>query len=102
ALWPHQIEGIKQALENNYHALELPTGEGKTFIVGAVALWHALNKKQVHVTTANTYLADRDLDWLAPLYRHYEISYVRQNSPYAEKILQSEQSAIVYGTITEF
>jgi preprotein translocase subunit SecA len=48
---------------------EMATGEGKTLAVGLAAAVAALAGAPVHVMTANDYLAQRDAEQLAPLYR---------------------------------
>ena len=45
------------------HAVELRTGEGKTFAAIGPALLFGAVHGSVHVVTANPYLAERDADW---------------------------------------
>lgn len=53
---------------------EMKTGEGKTLTIAAPAALMALNKKGVHVVTANAYLARRDAETLRPLYEFLGLS----------------------------
>lgn len=48
--------------------LELPTGEGKTLCAVFAAVWHKLCGRKVHILTFNDYLAERDRDWMKPVY----------------------------------
>lgn len=48
--------------------LELPTGEGKTLCAVFAAAWHKLCGRKVHILTFNDYLAERDRDWMKPVY----------------------------------
>ena len=48
--------------------IEMDTGEGKTFVAPLAAVLHALERRGVHVMTANDYLAERDHDILQPVY----------------------------------
>ena len=48
---------------------EMRTGEGKTLVATLSAYLNALTGKGVHIITVNDYLAQRDSDWMAPLYR---------------------------------
>ena len=48
---------------------EMQTGEGKTLAAILPAFVHALAGKGVHVMTVNAYLAARDYELLAPVYR---------------------------------
>jgi preprotein translocase subunit SecA len=48
---------------------EMRTGEGKTLVATLPAYLNALSGKGVHVVTVNDYLAERDHELMAPLYR---------------------------------
>jgi preprotein translocase subunit SecA len=47
---------------------EMRTGEGKTLVATLAAYLNALSGKGVHIITVNDYLAQRDADWMRPLY----------------------------------
>ncbi len=47
---------------------EMRTGEGKTLVATAAAYLNALPGQGVHVVTVNDYLAQRDADWMRPVY----------------------------------
>lgn len=48
--------------------VEMKTGEGKTLMSVAAAYLNSLTGKGVHVVTVNDYLAERDADWMRPVY----------------------------------
>src|SRR5260221_6922348 len=48
---------------------EMRTGEGKTLMSTLPAYLNALTGEGVHVVTVNEYLAQRDSDWMAPVFR---------------------------------
>src|SRR5215472_7004420 len=48
---------------------EMKTGEGKTLVATLPAYLNALSGKGVHIVTVNDYLARRDAEWMAPIYR---------------------------------
>ncbi|MBI3467677.1 MAG: preprotein translocase subunit SecA [Planctomycetes bacterium] len=48
---------------------EMETGEGKTLVATLPAYLNALSGRGVHVVTVNDYLANRDAEWNAPIYR---------------------------------
>jgi preprotein translocase subunit SecA len=48
---------------------EMKTGEGKTLVATLAVYANALLGRGVHVVTVNDYLAKRDSEWMAPLYR---------------------------------
>ena len=66
---------------------EMKTGEGKTLTATLAVALNALAGKGVHVVTVNDYLARRDAEWMAPIYRGLGLSIgVLQNmQPYEEK-----------------
>ena len=48
---------------------EMRTGEGRTLVATLPAYLNALAGKGVHIVTVNEYLAQRDADWMGPVYR---------------------------------
>ena len=48
---------------------EMRTGEGKTLVATLPAYLNALRGEGVHIVTVNEYLAQRDADWMGPIYR---------------------------------
>src|SRR5262249_27459969 len=48
---------------------EMRTGEGKTLMATLAAYLNALPAEGVHIVTVNEYLAQRDADWMSPIYR---------------------------------
>ncbi len=47
---------------------EMRTGEGKTLVATLPAYLNALSGKGVHVVTVNDYLAERDANWMRPVF----------------------------------
>jgi len=47
---------------------EMETGEGKTLTATLAAATAALSGRAVHVITVNDYLAERDTEWMRPIY----------------------------------
>ena len=76
---------------------EMKTGEGKTIISAPVAYVLHIQKKQVHIITANEYLAERDCKWLKPIYDFLNIStgYITSSMSYLDK-LQNYRKNIIY------
>ncbi len=48
---------------------EMRTGEGKTLMSTLPAYLNALSGEGVHVVTVNEYLAQRDSEWMGPVFR---------------------------------
>ena len=66
---------------------EMRTGEGKTLVATLAAYLNALTGKGVHIVTVNEYLAQRDADWMGPVYRFLglEVGVIKSNQPTDEK-----------------
>ena len=47
---------------------EMRTGEGKTLVATLPAYANALSGDSVHIVTVNDYLANRDAEWMGPVY----------------------------------
>jgi preprotein translocase subunit SecA len=68
-LRPHdvQMQGALAMAEGKI--AEMQTGEGKTLAAVMAVYDFARTGEPVHVLTANDYLAQRDADWMGPVYR---------------------------------
>ena len=53
---------------------EMETGEGKTLTATLTAATAALSGRAVHVITVNDYLAERDAEWMRPIYEALGLS----------------------------
>ena len=53
---------------------EMATGEGKTLVATLPVYLNALSGDGVHVVTVNDYLANRDAEWMGPIYKFLGIS----------------------------
>src|SRR5688572_477615 len=82
---------------------EMRTGEGKTLVATLNAYLNALSGKGVHVVTVNEYLAQRDAEWMGPVYRFLglTVGVIKSNQPTEEK-RAAYAADITYGTNNEF
>ena len=82
---------------------EMRTGEGKTLMATLPAYLNALSGKGVHIVTVNEYLAERDANWMRPLYEFLglTVGVIKSGQNPAEKKAAYE-SSITYGTNNEF
>jgi preprotein translocase subunit SecA len=66
---------------------EMQTGEGKTLTAVPAIAWLARTKGSAHVMTVNDYLARRDAEWMAPIYRRLglTVACIRQGMSPAER-----------------
>ena len=82
---------------------EMRTGEGKTLVATLPAYLNALPAKGVHVVTVNEYLAQRDADWMGPIYRFLGLTVgVIKSGQSPEEKRAAYACDITYGTNNEF
>ena len=82
---------------------EMRTGEGKTLMATLPAYLNALSSEGVHVVTVNEYLAQRDSDWMAPVFRFLGLEVgVIKNAQTSEEKRAAYACDITYGTNNEF
>jgi preprotein translocase subunit SecA len=82
---------------------EMRTGEGKTLMATLPAYLNALPGEGVHIVTVNEYLAQRDADWMGPVYRFLGLTVgVIKNAQSAEEKRAAYACDITYGTNNEF
>ena len=83
--------------------LEMKTGEGKTLTCVPAAYLNALEGKGVHVITVNDYLAERDANWMKPIYEFLGLSVgVILSSLDNDSRRINYSQDITYGTNNEF
>jgi preprotein translocase subunit SecA len=82
---------------------EMKTGEGKTLVATLPAYLESLASRGVHIVTVNDYLARRDAEWMAPIYKAlgltvgvivHDLDDVQRRAAY--------YADITYGTNNEF
>ena len=82
---------------------EMRTGEGKTLMATLPVYLNALPGKGVHVVTVNEYLAQRDADWMRPVYEFLGMTVGVVKSGQGQQEKQTAYAAdITYGTNNEF
>ncbi|MDE2196773.1 MAG: preprotein translocase subunit SecA, partial [Gammaproteobacteria bacterium] len=82
---------------------EMRTGEGKTLVATLAVYLNAIPARGVHVVTVNDYLAQRDADWMRPVYEaldmHVGVVLVGQDPAVKRDAYAAD---ITYGTNNEF
>ncbi|MCH1530002.1 MAG: preprotein translocase subunit SecA [Gammaproteobacteria bacterium] len=82
---------------------EMKTGEGKTLVSTLPAYLNAISGESVHIVTVNEYLAERDAEWMRPIYEFLGLTVgciKSEQNPRERK--ESYECDIVYGTNNEF
>lgn len=82
---------------------EMKTGEGKTLVATLPVYLNALGGLGAHVVTVNDYLARRDAEWMAPIYRFLglTVGVIQHDMNHGER-QRSYGCDITYGTNNEF
>ena len=68
------VQMIGGIVLNDCSISEMRTGEGKTLMSTLPAYLNGLTGNGVHVVTVNEYLAERDANWMRPLYEFLGLS----------------------------
>ncbi|MCK5460459.1 preprotein translocase subunit SecA [Candidatus Gracilibacteria bacterium] len=100
---PYDVQLIGGAVLHQNNISEMKTGEGKTLVCTLPVILNALTSRGVHVVTVNDYLANRDAEWMTPLYEFCGISVgvvINEKTPDERKTAYN--SDVTYGTNNEF
>jgi preprotein translocase subunit SecA len=82
---------------------EMRTGEGKTLAATLPAYLNSLSGQAVHIITVNDYLAQRDADWMDPVYRFLGLTVGVVKAGQSPEDKRAAYAAdITYGTNNEF
>jgi preprotein translocase subunit SecA len=89
------------ALRRGYLA-EMATGEGKTLTAALAAIVAGWTRRPSHIVTVNDYLAERDAEWLRPVYEYCGVSvgYVTGAMPPPDRLRGYDQD-VTYTTSKE-
>ncbi len=82
---------------------EMRTGEGKTLVATLAAYLNAIPGKGMHVITVNDYLAQRDANWMRPVFEALDMSVgviLANQDPETKRAAYAAD--ITYGTNNEF
>lgn len=83
---------------------EMATGEGKTLVATFPTFLNALARRGVHIVTVNNYLAQRDSEWMAPLFQFHGLTVdcIDKHQPNSNERRKAYEADITYGTNNEF
>lgn len=100
---PYDVQLIGGVVMHQGKIAEMATGEGKTLVAILPIYLNALAGKGVHLVTVNDYLAQRDCDWMRPVYEFLGLTCdaIQSNMPpdVRKRIYNAD---ITYGTNNEF
>ncbi len=97
------VQMIGGLVLNDNKIAEMRTGEGKTLMATLPAYLNAISGKGVHVVTVNDYLAQRDSQWMRPVYNFLGLTVgcIIANLPEEDR-RAAYAADITYGTNNEF
>ncbi len=100
---PYDVQVIGGMALHQGRIAEMATGEGKTLVATFALYLNALDGKGVHLVTVNDYLAQRDSEWMGPIFEMLGISVgvITSDMP-AHRRREEYGKDITYGTNNEF
>ena len=102
-LRPFDVQLIGGMVLHDGNISEMRTGEGKTLVATLPAYLNGLSGLGVHIVTVNEYLAQRDADWMRPVFELLGLTVgVIKSGQSAEEKKRGYESDITYGTNNEF
>ena len=101
-LRPFDVQMLAGLALHRGRIVEMQTGEGKTLAAVPSVCLDAFGGRGVHVLTFNDYLAQRDAEWMGPIYEFFGLSvgFVRQGMSKPER-RQAYASDVSYVTAKE-
>jgi preprotein translocase subunit SecA len=99
---PFDVQLIGGMVLHDGNIAEMRTGEGKTLMSTLPAYLNAISGDGVHVVTVNEYLAQRDADWMRPIYEFLGLTVgVSKSGQTQEEKRAAYASDITYATNNE-
>ena len=101
---PYDVQLIGGVALHRGKVAEMATGEGKTLVATMPIYLNALIGRGVHLVTVNTYLAQRDSEWMGTVYRYLGLTVdcIDLHEPGSPERRAAYNADISYGTNNEF
>jgi len=101
---PYDVQLIGGIALHEGKVAEMQTGEGKTLSATLPVYLNALAGRGVHLVTVNSYLAQRDAEWMGAIYRFLglTVDVIDLHQPGTPERRAAYQADITYGTNNEF
>ncbi|PID29507.1 MAG: preprotein translocase subunit SecA [Candidatus Cloacimonadota bacterium] len=100
---PFDVQLIGGIALHRGNIAEMATGEGKTLVAVAPLFLNALLGRGVHLVTVNDYLAQRDSEWMSPIFEFHgmEVGVIIEGmTPVQRK--EEYAKDVTYGTNSQF
>ncbi|MGK7313553.1 MAG: preprotein translocase subunit SecA [Candidatus Longimicrobiales bacterium M2_2A_002] len=101
---PYDVQLVGAIALHRGMAAEMATGEGKTLSATMPLYLNALPGKGAHLVTVNSYLAQRDAEWMGTIYEYLglTVDVLDLHDPGSEERRAAYAADITYGTNNEF
>jgi preprotein translocase subunit SecA len=101
---PYDVQLIGGIQLHRGNVAEMATGEGKTLVATLPLYLNALAGRGAHLVTVNSYLAQRDSEWMGHVYRYLGLTVgcIDLHEPGTPERRAAYGADITYGTNNEF
>ncbi len=101
---PYDVQLIGGVALHDGKVAEMATGEGKTLVATMPLYLNALAGRGAHLVTVNSYLAQRDAEWMGTVYNYLGLSVdcIDLHEPGAPERRAAYGADITYGTNNEY
>ncbi|MEZ4703173.1 MAG: preprotein translocase subunit SecA [Rhodothermales bacterium] len=101
---PYDVQLIGGIILHQGRVAEMKTGEGKTLVAVAPVYLNALAGRGVHLVTVNPYLAQRDEEWMGPIFHFLGLTtdVIDRHEPHTDARRKAYLADITYGTNNEY
>ncbi|MDA3814615.1 MAG: preprotein translocase subunit SecA [Candidatus Cloacimonetes bacterium] len=100
---PFDVQLIGAIVLHEGKITEMATGEGKTLVATMPLFLNALLGRGVHLITVNDYLAQRDAEWMSPIFEFHGLTVgCNVSGMSSEEKRESYKCDVTYGTNSEF
>ena len=101
---PYDVQLLGGVVLHQGRIAEMKTGEGKTLVATLPLYLNALTGRGCHLVTVNPYLAQRDAEWMGPLFEFHGMSVacIDKYDPHSPDRRAAYEADITYGTNNEF
>jgi len=101
---PYDVQLVGAIALHRGKVAEMATGEGKTLVATMPLYLNALAGRGAHLVTVNSYLAQRDAEWMGVVYNYLGLSVdvIDLHDPGSPERQAAYAADITYGTNNEF
>lgn len=101
---PYDVQLLGAIVLHRGNIAEMKTGEGKTLVAVGTVYLNALPGHGVHLVTVNPYLAERDSEWMGPVYEllGLTVDVIDRHEPHSLGRKKAYEADVTYGTNNEF